>query len=36
MKIINETKSLNDIVKRNITNPPQVSFTHATWAHSHS
>lgn len=36
MKIINETKSLNDIVRRNIADPPQVSFTHATWAHSHS
>jgi prostaglandin-endoperoxide synthase 2 len=36
MKIIGETKTLNDIVRRNITNPPQVSFTHATWVHSHS
>jgi prostaglandin-endoperoxide synthase 2 len=36
MKIINETKTLNDIVQRNIANPPQVSFTHRTWVHSHS
>ena len=36
MEMIAETKTLNDIVRRNITNPPQVSFTHATWKHSHS
>ena len=36
MKIIKQTKTLNDIVQRNITNPPQVSFTHKTWVHSRS
>ena len=36
MKIVNETKTLNDIVQRNIANPPQVSFTHETWVHSHA
>lgn len=36
MKIIEQTKTLNDIVQRNIANPPQVSFTHKTWVHSHS
>jgi prostaglandin-endoperoxide synthase 2 len=36
MEIIAETTCLHDIVRRNITNPPQVSFTHAAWVHSHS
>lgn len=35
MTIVEQTKTLNDIVQRNIANPPQVSFTHGTWAHSH-
>ena len=34
MKIIEQTKTLNDLVQRNIANPSQVSFTHKTWVHS--
>jgi heme peroxidase len=34
LDIINKTKTLNDIVARNVVNPPRVSFTHDTWVHS--
>ena len=34
MKIIEQTRTLNDLVQRNIANPSQVSFTHKAWVHS--
>ena len=34
MKIIEKTKTLDDLVQRNIANPPHVSFTHKSWVHS--
>jgi prostaglandin-endoperoxide synthase 2 len=34
LHIIRNTRTLNDIVSRNVTNPPKVSFTHHTWTRS--
>lgn len=34
LDIINSTKTLNDIVSRNVANAPRVSFTYPTWRHS--